>query len=349
MKVYKNIFDRIVSLENLFLAWDAFKSDKRNKRDVSQFEWHLEKNIFQLHRELKYKTYQHGSYTNFYIRDPKQRHIHKALVRDRVLHHAVFSIINPLFEETFISTSFSCRINYGAHKGVEVLEKMARGIQKNGTNPCFVLKCDIRKFFDTVDHDILLSILKRRIRDNEAMWLIRKIIESYSSSQSTVFQNKGVPIGNLTSQLFGNVYMNEFDYFIKHVLKVKHYVRYTDDFVIASASHTYLENLLSPISEFLDHKLALNIHPKKISIHRLGQGVDFLGYLIFPKHRLIRTKTKHRILTKIQGRIADYNSGLIDKRTLDQSFKSYLGVLSHADAHRFSEDLKNKFWLEILN
>ena len=181
MKIYKDLFDRIVSPENLFSAWDAFKSDKRNKPDVADFEWRLEENIFALHRELKNKTYKHGAYAGFYITDPKQRHIHKATVRDRVLHHAVFSVINPIFEKTFIATSFSCRIGYGTHKGINVLERMARKIARNGTRNCYILKCDIRKFFDSVDHSILLSILRKKIKDEEVVWLLEAIIDSYQA------------------------------------------------------------------------------------------------------------------------------------------------------------------------
>jgi retron-type reverse transcriptase len=181
MKIYKNIFSTIISPENLFRAWDSFKDDKRNKRDVQVFERRLEENIFQLHRELKNKTYKHGPYAGFYIRDPKQRHIHKALVRDRVLHHAVFSVINPIFEETFIPTSFSCRVGYGTHEGVTVLEKILWRVSQNSTRPCFVLKCDIRKFFDSVDHEILLNVLKKRIKDRDVLWLLEEIIESYAS------------------------------------------------------------------------------------------------------------------------------------------------------------------------
>lgn len=184
MKFYKNLFDQIISPENLFSAWDTFKSDKRKKADVIEFEWHLEENIFKLHRELRNKTYKHGRYSGFYIHDPKQRHIHKADVRDRVLHHAVFSVINSIFEKTFISNSFSCRIGYGTHKGVATLAKMATKIQKNGTSGCFVLKCDIQKFFDNVDHKILLSVIERRIKDEDALWLLRSIIESYASAKS---------------------------------------------------------------------------------------------------------------------------------------------------------------------
>ncbi|MBI4992071.1 MAG: hypothetical protein HZB99_02530 [Candidatus Harrisonbacteria bacterium] len=181
MKIYKNLFTKIISSENLFSAWEAFKIDKRKKSDALRFEWNLEENIFQLQRELKNKTYQHGPYTGFYIQDPKQRHIHKAVVRDRVLHHAIFSIINPIFESTFISTSFSCRIGYGTHRGVEALERAVRKVSKNGANPCFILKCDIRKFFDSVDHVTLLSIIKKRIKDSDTIWLLESIIESYKS------------------------------------------------------------------------------------------------------------------------------------------------------------------------
>lgn len=189
MKIYKDIFSQMISLENLFSAWDVFKSDKRNKPDVQIFEWGLEKHLFQLHRELRSKTYKHGPYSGFYIQDPKQRHIHKATVRDRVLHHAVFSVLNPIFEPTFISTSFSCRIGYGTHRGVDVLRQMVRGVSQNGTKPCFILKCDIRKFFDSVDHQVLMAIIKKRVGDSDALWLLEKIVSGYSESRERESRN----------------------------------------------------------------------------------------------------------------------------------------------------------------
>lgn len=344
MKVYRNIYSHIIDPETLFSAWDAFKIDKRNKRDVARFEWHLEGNIFALHRALKNKTYRHGKYEGFYIRDPKQRHIHKASVRDRVLHHAIFSVINPIFEETFIPRSFSCRIGYGTHKGVGTLERVTRRTSRNSTRDCFVLKCDVWKFFDSVDHDILLSILARRIKDDDAMWLLERIIESFSSPTANLFERKGLPIGNLTSQLFANVYMNEFDRFIKDVLHVGEYFRYTDDFAIVAANRAYLEGLIDPVSDFLESRLRLALHPKKVSIHGLHQGVDFLGYVIFSKHRLIRVKTRRRMVAKLAWRIDECRAGRISEFVLEQSLQSYLGVLSHADAHHLSENLKNNLW-----
>lgn len=181
MKIYKNVFEKIISLENLFAAWDAFKSDKRNRYDVQSFERNLEENIFDLHRDLKAKKYKHGAYGGFWIRDPKPRHIHKATVRDRVLHHAVFNVLNPIFEPTFIAQSFSCRVGKGSHKGINALKQNANKISRNGYKNTFALKCDIKKFFDSVDHDVLLKILGEKIKDTDTMWLLSEIVRSFIS------------------------------------------------------------------------------------------------------------------------------------------------------------------------
>lgn len=181
MKVYRNLFESITSAENLFRAWDAFKRDKRNKPDVAQFERNLEQHIFKLAADLRNRAYRHGPYRGFWIRDPKIRRIHKATVRDRVLHHAIFNALNPIFEPTFIPTSFSCRVGKGTHKGVEYLARTLRKVSRNGTRPCFALKCDIRKFFDSVDHEILLGILTRRIKDQETLWLLEEIVNSHAA------------------------------------------------------------------------------------------------------------------------------------------------------------------------
>jgi len=181
MKTFDNFYNLIISPESLFIAWKRFSRDKRKKKDVLQFEWNLEQSIFALHRELKNKTYKHGPYGSFYITDPKQRHIHKAIVRDRVLHHSIARVLMPLFEPTFISTSFSCRIGKGTHRGVTAVEKMLRKASQNYTQPCHVLKCDIKKFFDNVDHITLIEIIELRIKDENVRWLIREIIGSYPS------------------------------------------------------------------------------------------------------------------------------------------------------------------------
>ncbi len=344
MKVVNNIFDQIISSDNLFDAWNSFKKDKRNKKDVLYFEWRLEEHIFHLHRDLKSRRYRHGPYSSFNINDPKPRSIHKATVRDRILHHAVFATLNPIFEPTFISNSFSCRVGKGTHKGVNMLNHIARAVSRNNSRPCFALKCDVKKFFASVDHQVLLGIICKRIRDKDALWLLEEIIGSFSSDRSTLFERKGLPIGNLTSQLFANVYLNVFDQFVKNDLKVKNFLRYTDDFVIIADNKPYLENLVAPISGFLHTRLRLSLHPNKVSIRTFHQGIDFLGYVVLPHYRLLRTKTKQRIWRKLRQRVSEYRNGTISRKTLEQSLQSYLGVLSHAETQQFSKDLQNQLW-----
>ena len=164
MKIYKDLYWLIISPKTLFRAWEVFKADKRNKPDVIVFELDLERNIFDLYRDLKNGTYKHEPYKGFWIHDPKLRRIHKATVRDRVLHHAIFSVLNPIFEPTFIPNSFSCRIGKGTHKGMKKIAEMIRAVSKNNTSQCYALKCDIKKFFDSVDHDILIGILEKELR-----------------------------------------------------------------------------------------------------------------------------------------------------------------------------------------
>ena len=363
MEFYTNVFEKIISLENLFTAFDKFKVDKQNKKDVLSFEWKLEQNIVELNQELKYHKYKHGVYTKFRICDPKPRTIHKAIVRDRILHHAIFRVLNPIFEPCFISNSFSCRVSKGTHYGVETLAKILRQVSQNGTRPCFALKCDVRKFFASVDHSILLEKIKRKIKDDEAIWLLWEIIESFPMAsqielstssgfrerasclrQDSLFARKGLPIGNLTSQLFANIYLNEFDYFVKHELKIKNYVRYTDDFVIVGGSERKLLDLLSKIKKFLTEKLKISLHPNKVEIRKFRRGIDFLGYVALPKYRRIRTKTKNRIFKKLKHKVVEYKSGVISEYTLAQSLNSYLGILSHANSYDLRNKLKNLFW-----
>ncbi len=339
-----DLFNQIISLENLFLAWDKFKKGKGNKLDVQEFEFNLEKNIFQLHKDLKNRCYIHSPYESFFIKDPKRRNIHKATVRDRVVHHAIFAIINPIFEPTFISNSFSCRVGKGNHKGVDALARMIRKASNNGFKNCFILKCDIKNFFGTIDHRILLDIVRKRIKDDDSMRLLEEIIESFSSQYSTLFERKGLPIGNLTSQLFANIYLNKFDQFIKHKLRIKNYLRYTDDFVILSGDKIYLGKLISTISLFLSDNLALKLHPKKVTIRKFHQGIDFLGYILLPHYRLLRAKTRRRIFRKIGERIREYKNGTISEQSLVQSLQSYLGVLSHANTYELEQELRNQFW-----
>jgi len=346
MRIYKDFFSSMTDPESLFLAWQKFRKGKSGRKDVARFEWKLEQNIFKLHRDLISQEYHHGPYTGFYITDPKQRHIHKASVRDRVVHHAVYQALNPIFESTFIANSFSCRLNKGTHRGVTEVEKMTRKVSQNFTKPCFALKCDIKRFFDSINHEILLKILKKRIKDADTIWLLERIIHSFVSRESNLLERKGLPIGNLTSQFFANVYMNEFDQFVKHELRIKCYARYTDDFVIISDNENYLANLVKPISCFLCDHLKLKLHPGKMSLLSAHQGIDFLGYVVRPHYRIMRTKTKRRMFNNLKQKVDEFNQGELGETNLYQSLNSYSGVMSHADTYKLKNKLMNELWFK---
>ena len=321
------------------MAWKEFKKGKGNKSDVQRFEFNLEDNLFQLHRELKNKNYSHSNYTSFYIKDPKLRHIHKACVRDRILHHALFRILYPIFDKSFIFDSYSCRLNKGTHKAVLRLEIFCRKLSKNYNRNIFVLKCDIKKFFDSVDQRILLNLIKEKVKDKNTVWLVEKIIKSFNK-----LKNKGLPLGNVTSQLFANIYLNELDQFIKHKLKAKYYLRYCDDFVILGRYKEDLKALISPISSFLKTELNLNLHFDKIILRKHSQGVDFLGYILLPRHRVLRTKTKKRIFKKLEQKRKDLKNNLISKASFNQTIQSYFGVLKHCNSYKLKERIK-----EVIN
>jgi len=284
-------------------------------------------NIFSLHKDLKNKTYIHGGYQAFNISDPKSRNIHKASVRDRLLHHAIYRTIYFFFDKKFIYDSYSCRLGKGTHKAIRRFRRFSYKTSRNNTRTCWVLKCDIRKFFASIDQEIMLNILKTSIADTDTVWLLEKVIKSFSSTHTV----KGLPLGNLTSQLLVNIYMNEFDQFVKHKLKIKYYIRYADDFVIFSEDKKYLAGLVQHIKRFLTEKLSLELHPGKIFIKTITSGVDFLGWVHFPDHRVLRTATKKRMFRNIQA-----------KDGKEETVQSYLGLMSHGNSWKLRQQIIDK-------
>jgi len=333
-------YDNLISIENIFQAWDEFKKGKLKKKDVAEFYRNLEDNLFELHRKLKNKTYRHGSYEDFYVTDPKRRHIHKASVSDRIVHHLLYKYLYNIFDKTFIFDSYSCRLNKGTHKAVKRLEKFTRKVSKNCSGQCWALKCDIKKFFASVDHKILLNLLRKRIKDEDIIQLLENVIASYASEEGNV---KGIPLGNLTSQIFANIYMNELDQFVKHKLKIKHYLRYADDFIILDSNKENLLPCLDTSQQFLRQKLKLELHPQKILLRDLRWGIDFLGYIVLPHYALVRTKTKKRMFKKISEQKTDFRNGIISEYSFNQSFQSYLGFLKHANSYKILKNLGINF------
>ncbi|MBD3281269.1 hypothetical protein GF391_00800 [Candidatus Uhrbacteria bacterium] len=327
-KVLFICFDEIALMENLCEAWQEFILGKRKKKDVQEFALRLGDEIANLHLDLMNGTYCHGAYSHFRINDPKPREIHKATVRDRLLHHAIHRKLYPFFANLFISDSFSCQKTKGLHRALERFEKLSRKASQNDAKTCWVLKCDIRKFFASINHQILLEILARRIADRRLLDLLRCVISSFQTRPG-----KGIPLGNLTSQIFANIYMNEFDRYVKHELKAKYYARYADDFIFISRDRQELLEYLPKIAAFLAGPLELELHPNKVFIKTLASGVDFLGWVHFPHHLVPRQKTKSRILKRVK------------QSPNAQTVASYVGLLSHGNAHDLSEKILNITWL----
>lgn len=337
--LHVNLFQKIISKTNLLTSWREFKLGKNKKSDVQLFDLNLAESILSLHYDLKNKSYRHGDYTSFYVHDPKLRHIHKPAVRDRILHHAVVRIIEPIFDKSFIFDSYSSRKNKGTHRAVLRLKQMAWQLSKNNTKTVWALKCDIKKFFDSVDHQILIKQLRLKIQNSEIIRLLREIIQSYPPTGC--LRRAGIPLGNLTSQLFSNVYLNPLDQFVKRELKEKRYLRYADDFVVLGCDKEHLENLILRVKDFLTDNLSLELHPRKVILCKLSQGIDFLGYIVFPYYILLRTKTKRRMIRNIKQNIWLLKKGEITGFAFNQCLQSYLGLLKHCRGNKIRQEIFN--------
>lgn len=296
----------------MFSAWHEFRRGKKKKLEIQQFEFTLEENLFQLREELAAHTYQPMPYVSFYVRDPKLRHIHKAHIRDRVLHQAVFRALYLIFDRHFIYDSYASRFGKGVHAAVERLRVFSRKVSENYRRPIFALQCDVRKFFDSVDHELLLGFIRERISDSDALWLTECVIRSFEKTPG-----RGLPLGNVTSQLFANIYLNKLDRFMKNDMRATYYIRYCDDFVILADNADMFADMIARIKQFLSQQLYLDLHPSKVIIRKFSKGVDFLGYVERPYYRLLRTRTKQRLLR------------LVTKKNKS----SYLGLLKHCKGY----------------
>jgi retron-type reverse transcriptase len=309
--VHKN-YDELFSLDNIFAAWRKFRRGKAGKKDVMNFELHLEDNIFSLYEDLEKCNYKHSSYKHFQIFDNKKRDIYKAEVRDRVVHQIMYDYLLSLFEPEFISDSYSSRLGKGQYKAIGAFRYFIKLSESDGKQS-FVLKCDIKKYFDSVDQKILIDLIEQKIICEKTRKIIREIICSY------IFSNpgKGIPLGNITSQIFANIYLNSLDNYLKRELKCRFYVRYNDDFVIVSEFVKKLEEIRCKAIIFVKEKLLLEIPIEKTSIRKVAWGIDFLGFTILPKAILLRNKTKQKMYKNISLK----------------NLHSYFGILKHCNSY----------------
>lgn len=316
-------FNDINSIKALSAAWAKFARGKTSRTDVMEYKSQLKKRIERLHHALVSERYRHGYYQRFTICDPKTRHIHKATVEDRLVHQAIVSAIEPVFEKRFIYDSYSCRQGKGTHAGVRRLHQFLRQASRNDTQKVYVLKCDVKQFFASIDHELLMEQLAARLDDERVLWLLREILLSHGADIG-----KGIPLGNVTSQLFANVYLHELDWYIKQRLGVQWYARYCDDFVIVHTDEAYLLGLIGLIRTFLREALRLELHPDKVTIRSWRQGVDFLGFVLRPHATTLRTKTKRRMMAKVSAK----------------NLSSYIGICSHANAYHIEQVVRLAAW-----
>ncbi|OHA93466.1 MAG: hypothetical protein A3H52_01520 [Candidatus Zambryskibacteria bacterium RIFCSPLOWO2_02_FULL_39_26] len=323
-------FEEIFSLKSLFKSFKEFERGKKFKPDVAEFKSRLVENLMSLNSDIMFGNYKHGGYFHFKVSDPKPRDIHKASVRDRVVHHAIYRALYPYFDSKFIFDSYSCREGKGTHRALKQFEFFGGKESRNFSRTVWVLKCDIRKCFASVDHNILKNILGEHIKCNHTFSVVCNIIDSFSSHIYAIADmgKVGIPLGNLTSQLFINIYLHKFDFWIKREVKISKYIRYADDFTVFSQSKAKLEFLLEQVKEFLEKELRFEIHPDKVFIKTLARGVDFLGWVHFPKYRVLRNKTKVRMRRNIKN---NPKTGVIT---------SYLGLLQYGNAYNLSIKVK---------
>ncbi len=325
------LFSRIVTFPNLWLAAKRASRGKRFRANVSSFRLRLEEELLFLQEELSQQAYQPGPYRQFVIRDKKPRLISAAPFRDRVVHHALCQIIEPIFEQRFVYDSYACRKGKGTHAAIERASAYARCYP-------YVLKCDLAAFFPSVDHEVLLSILQRRIWDQEILWLIGVILKSGGSLLgpewyflgddlfSPVQRVRGLPIGNQTSQFFGNVYLDPLDHFVKEQLRAPGYVRYVDDFLVFAKDKPTLHAWHEAIGGWCD-RFRVRLHPRKCFVAPVASGISFLGHRIFPTYRRLDAGNVKRFRRRLRG----WNQAVRDgELSLDQAWSRVQSWLAHA-------------------
>ena len=347
---------RVFDWENLQTAYRKASRGKRGHPNVAAFEYRLEDNLLQLQHELETKTYEPGEYHSFYIHDPKKRLISAAPFRDRVVHHALCNIIEPIFERTFIFDSYANRIGKGTHKALDRATHYARRFK-------YVLACDIRQFFPSIDHEILRNVIARNVavsgaerrrtaNDGDVMWLIDKILQSGIGVLSEEYQMvyfpgddpstgsgqglfavnrpRGLPIGNLTSQFWANCYLNPFDHFVKRELRCKGYLRYVDDFLLFSNDKQELHDWRALIIERLTD-FRLTLHEQKAQPRPASEGIPFLGFQIFPEHRKLKRRRGIAFQRKYKSLLREYAAGRIPCERITASVQGWVNHVRYAD------------------
>ncbi len=375
MKTYKDLYAYLCSMGNLTIAWRKARKGKTLNDSIIEFEEDVERNLINLHKELSTKTYFPRALETFILRDPKTRVISKSHFRDRVVHHALINVIGPIFERRFIYDSCANQKKKGSLFALKRFKKFQRKATRNFTRAGFCLKADIeippnsvtlqsgisnrhsrtkgdtingnvyiKHYFQEVDHGILLEMMRRKIKDEDVLWLISKILNNNVSDIGEGGERrKGMPLGNLTSQFFANIYLNELDYFVKHKLKAKYYIRYVDDFVILHKSRMQLDVWKEQIDNFLKNDLKLELHPDKSRIICLKRGVDFVGFRNYYSSRLLRKRN----ISTMRRKIRRYKFGINSFEKTLEIYKGWQAYAQWGNTYKLRKQIKNEI-IDIL-
>lgn len=341
-----NIYPKIHDIGNLSLAWLNAKKGKTKRRYIKRFQRNLGRNLMRLQEELKTQTYLHNELKTFILRDPKTRKISKSAFKDRVIHHAICNLIVPIFEKEFIYDCHANMVGKGTLKALERFDKFKRKVSKNNTRECYVLKADIKHYFEEINHEVLINILQRKINDERLInliWKILKVNSLTSAMKGGGERPRGMPLGNLTSQFFANLYLNELDQFVKHNLRAKYYIRYVDDFVILHESREQLEEWKARINDFIKEKLKIGLHPSKSHVLELESGINFLGFRVFYHHKLVRKSNLKNFDRKFNNLRILFDEEIIGREKALQSLEGWLAYCAHANTHKYRKHLIRNF------
>lgn len=354
MQSVKNLYEKIYDFENLYKAWEEARKGKRYRDDVLIFNRNYEEHLIDIQNQLIYETYEVGRYHTFYVYEPKKRLIMSLPFKDRIVQWAIYRQLFPIYEKTFIQDSYACRIGKGTHKAADRLQYWLRQTDRKPQR-YYYLKMDISKYFYRVDHEILIKILKRRIKDERLIRLLEKVVNCETTQFGLPMgkepdevkvedrlSDKGMPIGNLTSQMFANIYLNEVDQYAKHKLGLHYYIRYMDDIIILHHDKKYLAEVKELIGIFLDENLRLNLN-NKTAIRPCSMGVDFVGFRTWATHRRLKKKTALKIKRNLKRQIRKVRAGEESKERLERSIASYRGILSHCNSYGMRKSLNRLF------
>lgn len=352
IKRVNNLYEQIYSFENLYEAYLTARLGKKMRVEALEFTARLEENMIEIQNELMHQTYGIGKYREFFVYEPKQRMIMALPFKDRVVQWAIYRVVNPIFEKGFYEHSYACRISKGTHAASDKLQEWLRIVNKK-PGKWYYLKMDISKYFYRVDHDILLKQIKRKVKDQKLIDLLEKIIKSEttlfglptaSSLAETDIRepDKGMPIGNLTSQMFANIYLNDLDKFVKHELRARYYIRYMDDFILLSNDKRQLHAWKDSIIHFLDYELRLHTN-NKTCIRPISLGIEFVGYQTWATHKKLRKSTTKRMRKRLRYLQKQYARNQITPENVRQSIMSYHGLLNKADSYLLKKKIASSY------